>query len=245
MLAQRFPHFCAHRGLSLCCPENTLPAFGAAIAVGVSEIEFDLWLSADGVPVVCHDATVDRTTEGKGTISDLSWAEIRRLDAGCRMSEQWRKTRVPCLQEVVELAKGKTCLNIHIKQSGSDDLLIRKVYQTLCDQGLVDAAYLAGEEKVLEAAQHLSTDMERACLAGQNEPARQIDIALQYGCRRAQFGRQVGDHEISRARQAGLICNLYYSDTPQEAAEYFQRGIDVVLTNCAHQLVNQSITARP
>ena len=56
---------CAHRGLSHACPENTLPAFGAAIALGVDEIEFDLWLSADGVPVVCHDPRVDRTTDGE------------------------------------------------------------------------------------------------------------------------------------------------------------------------------------
>ena len=79
--ASPFPWLCAHRGLSQACPENTLPAFAAAIAAGAHEIEFDVWTSRDGVPVVCHDPSADRTTDGSGKLAELSWADIRRLDA--------------------------------------------------------------------------------------------------------------------------------------------------------------------
>lgn len=79
----------AHRGLSGACPGNTLPAFAAAIALGADEIEFDLWASRDDELVVCHDDTVDRTSNGHGAIRDLAWADIRALDAGAWFSPQW------------------------------------------------------------------------------------------------------------------------------------------------------------
>jgi glycerophosphoryl diester phosphodiesterase len=97
---------CAHRGLSQACPENTLPAFAAAIAVGPHEIEFDVRTTRDGVLVVCHDATVDRTTDGTGKVADLSWHEIRHLDAGIHVGAAWRSIRMPRLEEVLDIADG-------------------------------------------------------------------------------------------------------------------------------------------
>src|SRR5438876_9015920 len=63
-----FPRVCAHRGLSGLCPENTLPAFAAAVALGADEIELDVWASRDGELVVCHDDDVARTSNGKGLV---------------------------------------------------------------------------------------------------------------------------------------------------------------------------------
>ena len=74
-----FPRLCAHRRASHVCPENTLPAFGSAIALGAQEIELDLWMSAGGVPVACHDSSVDRTTDGEGPITEMDWADIQCL----------------------------------------------------------------------------------------------------------------------------------------------------------------------
>ena len=138
-----FPHLCAHRGLSKACPENTLPAFAAAMAVGAHEIEFDLWSSRDGVPVVCHDATVDRTTDGAGRISDLTWREIRGLDAGIRCGEAWRGVRVPRLEEVLAFAGGRIALNVHLKDTGPGDATLRQVCDLLLGQELAGSAYLA------------------------------------------------------------------------------------------------------
>ena len=75
-----YPRICAHRGFETAAPENTLPAFGAAIALGAQEIELDVRLSRDGVPVVCHDDRLDRISNGSGVVQDLTFEEIR-LDA--------------------------------------------------------------------------------------------------------------------------------------------------------------------
>ena len=62
--------YCSHRGFNSVAPENTLPAFASAVSLGAEEIEFDLWPTADGEIVVCHDPTVDRTTDGTGSINE-------------------------------------------------------------------------------------------------------------------------------------------------------------------------------
>lgn len=239
-----FPHLCAHRGLSQACPENTLPAFAAAMAVGAHEIELDLWASRDGVPVVCHDATVDRTTDGTGRISDLTWHEIRGLDAGIRCGVAWRGVRVPRLEEVLAFTGGRVGLNIHLKDTGPDDATLRQVCDLVVERGLIGIAYLAlGTEPALQAAIEHALDIPRACLANQKDPDLSIDVAARSACQRIQFGRHVTAEQIRRAHKLGLICNLFWSDDPREGMAYVQNGIDVILTNCAHIMIAGGFTS--
>lgn len=100
----------AHRGLSAQEPENTMRSFRRAAEVGCDLIELDVHLSRDGVPVVIHDDTLDRTTDGRGRVRDRTIDELRRLDAG-------RGERIPTLEEVVEWAEaGSDALSVEIKQ---------------------------------------------------------------------------------------------------------------------------------
>ncbi|NOY80711.1 MAG: hypothetical protein GXP31_06865 [Kiritimatiellaeota bacterium] len=237
ILDSPFPRLCAHRGLSAVCPENTVPAFAAAAALpGVHEIEFDLWLSRDGVPVVCHDPKLDRTTNGTGYVPELDWTDIRRLDAGVRRGEEWRGVRVPSLDEVIDAVDGRVGLNIHIKAPGPDNRLIHLVCDRIREYGDVETAYIAGDGPVLEAARQYAPEIARACLAAQDRPAQQIEAALRFECRRIQFGRNATAEHIVAARDANLICNLFWSDEPDDASRWCAKGIQVVLTNAAHTL---------
>ncbi len=231
-----FPRLCAHRGLSEMCPENTLPAFGAALALGVAEIELDLWLTSDGVPVVCHDQDVKRTTNGEGNLSDMSWDRVRRLEAGASRGEFWGGVRIPRFEEGVRLVDGRASLNIHIKDPRPHDRLVEIVCDLLRREALVDTAYIAGGEHVLEAARRYAPEIPRACLASPKNPAEQLAIARRYDCRRVQFSSIITDENIRDARESGIICNLFYSDEPGQAREYLHRGIDVILTNRANYL---------
>lgn len=106
---------CAHRGFNTVAPENTLPAFAAAVALGAREIEFDLWPTRDGRLVVCHDPTLDRTTSGSGRISDMGSEKVRECDAGGWFSPQFSGLRLPFFEEVLEQFAGRVTMNIHIK----------------------------------------------------------------------------------------------------------------------------------
>jgi len=96
----------AHRGLSEAQPENTLTAFRSVIAKGIAVIELDLRGTSDGEVVVLHDATVDRTTNGRGEVTRLTLREVKALDAGSYAGAAFRGERVPTYEEVLELVRG-------------------------------------------------------------------------------------------------------------------------------------------
>lgn len=98
----------AHRGYSALAPENTLPAFQMAIAYGADSLEWDTQISSDGVPVVIHDPTVNRTTNGTGNVKDKTLSQLKSLDAGSSYSSVFEGVRIPTLGEVLELSRNKS-----------------------------------------------------------------------------------------------------------------------------------------
>lgn len=109
----------AHRGASGYAPENTLAAFRRAVAQGVSFIETDLQLTRDAHFVAIHDETVERTTNGQGSVQQMTLAEIRRLDAGSWFASEFMSERVPALEDVLDFArKNDAVFYLELKPSG-------------------------------------------------------------------------------------------------------------------------------
>ncbi len=92
----------AHRGYSAIAPENTLASFQSALEQPIIGVEFDVHLSADGVPVVIHDTTVDRTTNGQGKVAEKTVPELQTLDAGSWFDSRFSQEKIPTLAEVLE-----------------------------------------------------------------------------------------------------------------------------------------------
>jgi len=95
----------AHRGDKDCRPENTMPAFRHAIELGADGIETDIHQTKDGVLVMMHDHTVDRTTDGQGRVCDMTLEEIRTLDAGIKKGPEYKGTKVPTFEEFLNLVE--------------------------------------------------------------------------------------------------------------------------------------------
>lgn len=110
----------AHRGASAELPENTLAAFRRALELGVEGIELDVHLSRDGAPMVIHDATVDRTTNGSGAVAEMNRAELQALDAG-------NGERIPTLGEVLDLVGHSLHVDIEIKANAAGEAVLREV----------------------------------------------------------------------------------------------------------------------
>ncbi|KAA8756163.1 glycerophosphodiester phosphodiesterase [Paenibacillus sp. UASWS1643] len=109
----------AHRGFSSIAPENTMAAFLMAMErPEVQWMELDVQLSRDGVPVVIHDFTVDRTTNGKGLVRETGWADLQRLDAGAWKNKSYKGERIPALSELLDRSCGRVRLNIELKTQG-------------------------------------------------------------------------------------------------------------------------------
>ncbi len=127
------PVIFAHRGASAHAPENTLAAFLLAYKEKADAIELDVKLSADGIPVVIHDPTVERTTRGKGAVADLSLSALKKLDAGGGQ-------KIPTLEEVFEAVGGKMLINIELTNYKTrKDALVDKVVKAVKRHALAES----------------------------------------------------------------------------------------------------------
>ncbi len=134
-----YPLNLAHRGASAYAPENTLAAFRLAAELGADGIELDTKLSRDGVVVVVHDATVDRTTNGSGRVSDLTLAELKRLDAGAVFGPKFAGERIPTLEDVIDAVGDRLLINFELANYASrGDGLELKVVESIVERGLTE-----------------------------------------------------------------------------------------------------------
>ncbi len=233
------PALCAHRGLSHAVPENTLPAFGAAIAIGVDEIEFDVYQTVDGIPVIVHDPDLSRVANVPHKVEELTLTEIKEIDLGSVYGEAWRYLRIPTLDEVLAICDGTFRLNIHMKMPGSGGDLVRLVGEALRRHQLTQAAYIGGYEAILEAAIEFCPEVQRSCMTSRQVPFEVVKNAVKYGCRRLQFfGNNIDERHVAAAHEAGVHCNVFYADTLEEAQRFLALGIDTILTNRALLLLN-------
>jgi glycerophosphoryl diester phosphodiesterase len=107
----------AHRGASAVAPECTLACVQAAMKTGATAIEVDVRTTKDNVLVVLHDTTVDRTTNGSGKINDLTWDQVRNLDAGSWFDSKFKDQRIPRLRDVLKVAKGRVDILLDLKET--------------------------------------------------------------------------------------------------------------------------------
>lgn len=112
------PIIIAHRGALGYAPENTFASFDKALELGFPDIEFDIRTTKDGVPVVIHDANVDRTTDGSGAVAELTLAEVKRLDAGSWFGREFAGQRVLTLEEVFARYRERARFWIEVKVPG-------------------------------------------------------------------------------------------------------------------------------
>lgn len=155
------PWIIGHRGSPREAPENTLSSFELAICQGADLIELDLHMSADEQLVVIHDDTVDRTTDGTGPVGDLSFQELRALDAGSWLGPKFRSERIPSLAEAFDLSAGRAGLVVELKRSadrypGIERLLARAIEAA---QRLEDVIVISRDSAAIERIHRINPDI--------------------------------------------------------------------------------------
>lgn len=196
-----------HRGARAEAPENTLDGFAHAAAVGLESIEFDVRMSADGQLIVMHDASVDQTTDGTGSVAELTAASLAALDAAAQFPGWGRRCAVPTLSEVLEATAGFDQFEIEIKRdpSGRTDQVVDQTLAELTRAGRSQAAVLTSfHPEALARAAHVAPDVRRGLIGDWADPAMCAQ-ALALGAGRACIHLTTSSPEsCAAAREAGL-----------------------------------------
>ncbi len=236
----QLPIAIAHRGDSGAAPENTLTAFKGAVAAGAHGVELDVHITRDGQPVVIHDATVDRTTNGKGAVAALTLEEIKALDAGSWFAEPFEGEQVPTLDEVFEALPAPTVLFVHLRAHENES--------DRCERAVVEATARHDTRKRTCVTHHTRHGLARLreldpglrlCWIpyGGEMGDEYIDDAYLLGTRFIQ-PRAAGINErfMAYARTKGMWVNAFWADEIEEMERLIRLDVDGIITNYPRRL---------
>jgi glycerophosphoryl diester phosphodiesterase len=251
----------AHRGGSKLRPENTRAAFEHALSLGVDGLECDVHLSRDGVPVVIHDPTLDRTTEASGPVAARTAAELSGIDAGFRFGEsdgfpfRGRGVRVPALAEMLDLSADTPVI---VEFKGEDPAIVPPVLEVVRRARRPDRVMFGGfSHAVLEAARALAPDVPTSASRVEIERAiRRAYFRLgpgRTGCTLFQVpirfhGREILTAGLTRIlRRAGYEVHSWIIDDPDEMRRVSEWGVTGVISDRPDMAVafTSSLVPRP
>ncbi len=217
-----------HRGAPAYEPENTLRSIRRALKMGVAAVEVDVQLSQDGRLMVIHDDTVDRTTNGHGAVKDLTFAELRALNAG-------KGEPIPSLEEMVDLVKGRAHLVVELKQPDAAAPLLRFFQEHL----LFDAAQVISFwHPVLKTLKEQEPRLRTGVLmvgcpadpVGLARAARAETLVLNY--------RYVNRELVDAAHRQGIRVIVWNIDDPEILKPYLAMNLDAIGTNRPQEIIN-------
>lgn len=233
----KYPRVCAHRGFSTVAPENTMPAFGAAIAMGADEIEFDLWPSKDGVIVSCHDRSLDRVSDGSGLITDKNFDELKELDFGGKFNEKFRGLKIVTFEEILRKFACQVIMNVHVKPlsyaENYPENSMKKIVSLIRQYDCSKHVYLMLETDVqIKQFKEYAPDIPVCVGHLSDRPYEIVDRAIELKCEKVQLFKPYYNKEmIDKAHEHGIKCNVFWSDDEKETEEFLKMGIDTILTN--------------
>ena len=230
------PFWIAHRGAGKLAPENTLAAFRVGAAHGWRAFECDVKLSADGVPFLLHDDTLDRTTPEHGAAGDRPWAELARVDAGGWHSRAFAGEPLPSLDTIARyVLRNGFGLNVEIKPTPGIEHTTGAAVGLACLrlwQGSAGAPLLSSfRPEALLGAREAAPDLPRALLVDKTWSGW-FEAARSLGCVAVVTNHRLMDALLlARLRGAGLRGLCYTVNDPADARRLAGLGIDGIITD--------------
>ena len=229
MLGGSVPIVTAHRGFSAAAPENTLPAFQLAIDQGCERAELDVQMTKDGVVMVTHDTNMRRCTGRNQNIYDLTYDEVRKLDAGRWFGKKYAGTKVPTLEEVLDLCKGKIELNIEIKPNAATPELETETLRIIREKGFENDCVITSQSyetlcKVKELAPGISTGYILA-----------LGVGSYYDLPAADFfsveSTFITSGMVQQVHLRGKTVSAWTVNREEDASDLLNLGVDDIITD--------------
>ncbi|MCJ7614664.1 glycerophosphodiester phosphodiesterase [Candidatus Bathyarchaeota archaeon] len=204
-----------HRGARAYEPENTLRSFQRAIELGVDAVELDVRKTKDNELVVIHDADVNKTTDGTGSVNELTLDEIKRL-----VTEKGEK--VPTLAEVLDFVGNRVKILIELKEVGYEEQVLGLIGQ----KGLMDNVIIVSfHEEVLRRVRELNAEVATGLIyvSHKNPIPSALDLKVNYLLSLYRFTHSIN---VKKAHEKGLKVIVWTINSKEEVAEYMKKGVD-------------------
>lgn len=226
----------AHRGASAVAPENTIAAFRAAAEQGAKWVELDVALLADGTLAVIHDDSIDRTTSGKGSLGDLTQADLAEMDAGSWFDPQFSSERLPTLEQVIAvLGELGLSANVEIKQHAhhkSLDQLVQAVCSAIGtrrpETGIMISSF---DPACLKAMAALEPSLEMAMLWVQPPADWEAQLADIPATTIHIYFKALSIGFLEKAREKNIKVRAWTSNDPSELYSFWTAGLTGVITD--------------
>jgi glycerophosphoryl diester phosphodiesterase len=226
---------CAHRGASGHAPENTLAAIRLAMETGAEMCELDVQQTADDQLVVVHDDALDRTTNGKGNVWEMTLAELQQCDAGSWFDPRFAGEKLPALEAVIALVRGKMQLNIEAKIHDHERNVASLILETLKREGFEEECVVTSfDHKVVDEIKTLAPELTVGYIFGWREFSAEVFsgkvelLSAHYSLADAAF--------LERARAAGKKVHVWTVNDQWLMRRMIEMRVDGIITNYPDRL---------
>lgn len=230
------PAVIGHRGAAGYAPENTIASLHKAHELGVSCVEFDVMLAADGTPVLFHDETLERTTNGSGRLADKAWEALKDLDAGTWFDSRFAAQRIPTLhQALVLLGRLGLGANVEIKpaegQEASTGIITAKTLQESWPRHLPAPVLSSFSERALAAAADQAPEYPRAVLVSEFPDDWQARLKAHGATSLHASRRHLTEAQAKAVVGAGYALRVYTVNEDDEARKFYAWGAQSVFSD--------------
>lgn len=234
----------SHRGANRYAPQNTIPAFKKAVELKADGFETDVHLTKDGELVICHNYTIDETSNAKGNLSDMTLEELRKYDFGSYFSPKYKDTKIPTVREFLDVVKESDIevMNIEIKSPlNNETFIVDETIKIVKEYGLFDKLIISSfDPKILTRAKEIDEKCKTGYLYSVNRKityqnkmiSSYVDYAKSIGADalHPQFFF-VNEKYVDRAHNAGIMVHPWTVNSVSSIEKMIKCGCDKIITD--------------
>lgn len=233
------PLVLAHRGANKVAPQNTLPAFHKALDFNADGLETDVHLSLDGHIVICHNYTIDETSNGTGRVDEMTLSQLKSYDFGSYFSDEFKGVTLPTLPELLDLTKSMKLINIEIKPPQKDCDLVKKVVEAIHEYGIVENSIVSCfDPECIRLVKEIDKNVKTGLLYEDDKLGNEImTFGVAKYCKQLNADaahphrKLITEAEVIDLHNLGIAVNPWTVNKEEEIIRFTQWGCDALISD--------------